>query len=86
MTKEIWCESLYFSLSIKDKARGSQTVGCARRGGAQLLLSEGASRLYEAHMFVTKYGRRVKYIFLQALCLVETYYLSLSTGRLLAPN
>jgi hypothetical protein len=42
-----------------------------------------ASYLYETYLFLTKYGRKIKYIFWQALCLVEIFCHLIS---ILAPN
>jgi hypothetical protein len=36
---------------------------------------------YEGHLFLMKYGHKLEYVFWYTLCLVEIFYLSLtSTG------
>jgi hypothetical protein len=46
---------------------------CWFSGGGELFV-------WGAYLFWTKYGRKIKNIFWKALCLVEIFYLSLSTG------
>jgi hypothetical protein len=40
--------------------------------------------VWELYLFLAKYGRKIKYIFWYEFCLVEIFYVSLST--VLAPN
>jgi hypothetical protein len=83
--------SLYFAGSLTDKCqvrlqepsvyfRGFQTVGCVPPRGRRW--SSGGRKLivWGTYLFLMKCGCKKKYIFWQALCLVDIFYLSLSTG------